>query len=455
MAEYIGKRAEFGFTDLDPDQTPLPLPLGDIDLQEKAEELGIRYFLVSYSTLNSDSRVSVVPKRAIRDVQRRGCGVPAAMFFKADGADPEMNIVPDPKTLIQLPWKPEYGWLSSNLYLNGKPFSQCPRRALIRQMEKARRLGYVMKSGVEPEFTLLNKDGSAVGDALDAQQPMSLQEPLAIMRNSDVIMKIYDVMEKLNWEPYEVDHEAACCQYEINYGFADALTTADRHAFMKFMIKEIAELEGYRITFMPVPLPNLLCSNGLHNNVSLWRLSDGKNAFPDPSDSQLGLSQTAYHFLGGLLDHVEDSCAFLCPTVNSYKRLNLGAWCPNTVSWGGNNRTVLLRVPADNRIEHRLADGSSNPHLTQAVVLAAGLDGIEKKTDPGERTDFEVYKHPERFRKMPTTLAEALQLLNASKFLRGALGDAIVDGFIYVKQKEWTGFHSHISQWERDFYLNC
>lgn len=314
-----------------------------------------------------------------------------------------------------------------------------------------------MKSGIEPEFTLLNKDGSALGDLIDAQQPMSLQEPLSILRNSSFLMKVYDVMEEIGWQPYEVDHEAACCQYEINFGFADALTTADRHGFMKFMIKELAELEGYRATFMPVPLPNLLCANGLHINVSLWNITDKSNVFPSRSDNvhNLGLSSTAYHFLAGLMKHSQASCAILCPTVNSYKRLNAGAWCPNTVSWGGNNRTVLFRVPASNRIEHRLADGTCNPHLAQAVVLAAGLDGIETKADPGALVDYEVNKHPDKFEKMPLNLHDALESLRSSSYLSSQLGQSLVNGFIYMKQKEWTAYMNHLSQWERDFYMNC
>jgi len=203
-----------------------------------------------------------------------------------------------------------------------------------------------------------------------------------MMRNAPVVMKINDIMEQLGWEPYQVLHEGACCQYEINFGYADALVTADRHAFMKFMMKEIAALEGYYITFMPVPIPNLLLSNGFHCHVSLWSTKDDKNLFPDKTDPHLGLSQTAYQFIGGLLRHTKASCALMCPTINSYKRLNIGMWCPNTISWGGNNRSVTCRVPADNRVEFRLADGAVNPHLLQAILLAAGLDGIETKADP-------------------------------------------------------------------------
>ncbi|ESO10609.1 hypothetical protein HELRODRAFT_190105 [Helobdella robusta] len=400
----------------------------EMNLEKKAVELGVKFFLVAYSTLNSDCRTCLVPTSSINE--KHGCHLATAMFFKTTGADPDMFLVPDPKTFIQLPWKPDYAWVQGNMFLNGQPAPQCPRRALINMMERAKNSGLVMMSGIEPEFTILNKDGSDVGDNIDSRQPMSLHDPLSIMRLAPLLTQIHDVMSAIGWKPYQIDHEATKCQYEINFSYADALTTADRFCFMKFMMKQLAEEHGYRITFMPVPFANLLCSNGLHINVSLWNEKEKVNLFPDEADAKLGISKLAYNFIGGLLSHVEESCAILCPTVNSYKRLNLGSWCPNTITWGGNNRTVLLRVPCENRVEHRLPDASINPHLAHAIILAAGLDGIDNDADPGPIIDFEVHTRPKEFKNVPTSLLEALDKFHESEFARECLGDDYA--FIYL-----------------------
>ncbi|ELU01167.1 hypothetical protein CAPTEDRAFT_219713 [Capitella teleta] len=357
--------------------------------------------------------------------------------------------------------------------MNGKPFVQCPRRSLKKLRRIAQEKGFVMKSGIEPEFTIMSRDGSSLGDDLDEQQPMSLQCPLATMRMSPILMKIYEVMEKLGWGPYEVDHEASCCQYEINFDYAECLQTADRHAFMKFMIKEIAEKEGYRATFMPIPNRKFLCANGLHVNVSLWK--NDMNMFIG-EDKDLGISSLAKHFIGGLLKHAQSSCALLCPTVNSYKRLSAGSWCPNSVTWGGNNRTVMIRVPASNRVEHRLADGSANPYLIQAVILAAGLNGIDSaigeyrefeisifritgyrisEPDPPPKLDIQVCDSKEKFPVTPKTLKEAVDALKKDEELVCSLGSEIVEGFCYLKLNEWEKYMWDISDWERSFYLDC
>ncbi|ELU12669.1 hypothetical protein CAPTEDRAFT_195430 [Capitella teleta] len=378
------------------EETSLPLPIGSIDLELKGKELGIKYFLVSYSPLNADTRVSLIPRRAIRNVQQNGCGIPAAMFFKADGADPEMCSFSCHGNLSMVGCRGNFTISSNDLYMNGKPFVQCPRRSLKKLRRIAQEKGFVMKSGIEPEFTIMSRDGSSLGDDLDEQQPMSLQCPLATMRMSPILMKIYEVMEKLGWGPYE--------------------------------------------------------------------------------DKDLGISSLAKHFIGGLLKHAQSSCALLCPTVNSYKRLSAGSWCPNSVTWGGNNRTVMIRVPASNRVEHRLADGSANPYLIQAVILAAGLNGIDSaigeyrefeisifritgyrisEPDPPPKLDIQVCDSKEKFPVTPKTLKEAVDALKKDEELVCSLGSEIVEGFCYLKLNEWEKYMWDISDWERGFYLDC
>ena len=262
---------------------------------------------------------------------------------------------------------------------------------------KAAKQGYVMKTGVECEFFLLAPDGSAISDAADtAAKPCYDQS--ALMRRYDVITEICDAMLELGWGPYQNDHEDANGQFEMNWNYDDALVTADRHAFFKYMVKSIAEKHGLRATFMPKPFANLTGS-GCHAHVSLWQ--GEKNAFDD-GKGELGLSKIGYHFIGGLMAAAQEICAITNPTVNSYKRINApvtlsgATWSPNTVTFTGNNRTHMIRIPEAGRFEFRLPDGAANPYLLPAAILAAGLDGIARKADPGKRARHQhVHRGPQ------------------------------------------------------------
>ncbi|CAD5119489.1 DgyrCDS8096 [Dimorphilus gyrociliatus] len=334
-----------------------------------------------------------------------------------------------------------------------KPYEQCPRDCLKRQIQDAQSMGYFMKSGIEPEFMLLTKDGKRLYDECDMQQPMSLQDPHSTLRHSNFLCELADCMEKIGWNPYEIDHESSCCQYEINFDYVDCLKMSDRQMFMKFMIKQLAEIHGVKASFMAVPLPEVLCANGLHTNISLWNSNSTKNLFEDDTD-EIGLSSLGYNFIGGLLNNIESACALYCSTVNSYKRLNRGVWCPNKISWGGNNRSVLIRVPVSDRIELRLPDAAANPYLMHAAILSTGLDGIKNKTDPGPRVDFDVQNYSGQFKKVPMSLDAALNKLESNEFLRESLGQGIIDGFLHMKRKEWDSFMSQITQWEINYYSN-
>lgn len=431
-------------------------------LSKLAAEKGIRYFLVSFSDLRGVQRAKLVPVASIDRIAAEGAGFAGfAAWLDMTPADPDILALADPRSVIQLPWKPEVAWVAGDLVMNGKPVEQSPRRVLARQIQSAAELGYAVRSGVECEFFVLSPDGAAIGDAAD-QQSKPCYDQLALMRRYDLIAKICDCMLTLGWGPYQNDHEDANGQFEMNWTYDDALVTADRHAFFKYMVKTLAEGEGLRATFMPKPFPNL-SGNGCHIHVSLWDIAKNENVFRD-RNGELGLSRLAYQFLAGVLHHAEALCAITNPTVNSFKRIN-GAptlsgstWSPNTISYSGNNRTHMIRIPDVDRFELRLADGATNPYLLQAAVIAAGLDGISQHREPGPRLDNNMYTDPlpaTEVARLPLNLLDALRALRASATLRKSLGAPFIDAYTKLKEREWNEHHAQISAWERQTTLDC
>ena len=431
-----------------------------IDLAVVAAEKNIKYFLISYTDLFGSQRAKLVPAAAIAGMQKNGAGFAGfATWLDLSPADPDMFAVPDPSSLIQLPWKPEVGWLASDIWMAGKPVEQGPRNVLQRVIAQGTAAGVQMKSGVECEFFLTNADGTAIADTADtATKPC--YDASALMRRYDVITEICDAMLSLGWEAYQNDHEDANGQFEMNWTYDDALITADRHVFFKFMCKTIAEKHGLRATFMPKPFLGLTGS-GCHSHVSLW--NGNKNLFEDEA-GELGVSQLGYNFIGGIIEHADALAAILNPTVNSYKRINAprtlsgATWAPNTVTYSGNNRTHMVRIPEPGRFEMRLADGAANPYLLQAGILAAGLDGIVKKTNPGPRLDINMYTDGHKVegaKRLPLNLLDALRAFEASSMLRAAFGDSFVTSYAKLKHAEWNEYAAHLSQWERQATLDC
>lgn len=432
------------------------------DLSTLAADRGVRYFLVSFSDLRGVQRAKLVPAAAIDKIAKEGAGFAGfATWLDMTPADADMFAMADASCVIQLPWKPEVAWVPGELVMNGKPVEQAPRRVLGKQIERAKKLGYTIKTGVECEFFVLSADGSELSDAGD-QQSKPCYDQQALMRRYDLISKICDCMQALGWGPYQNDHEDANGQFEMNWTYSDALTTADRHAFFKYMVKTLAEQQGLRATFMPKPFPNL-SGNGCHVHVSMWDAGSEENVFKD-RNGELGLSRTAYQFIAGLLRGAEALCAISNPTVNSFKRINgaptlSGAtWSPNTISYTGNNRTHMIRIPDVDRFELRLADGSANPYLLQAAIIALGLDGVEHHRDPGRRLDNNQYAEPlavGELRNLPANLLDALRALRQNDTLRSALGAPFVDAYSKLKELEWHEHHAQISPWERRTTLDC
>ena len=431
------------------------------DLAHWAKEKGVKYFMISYTDLFGGQRAKLVPTQAIAEMSEDGAGFAGfATWLDLTPAHPDLMAVPDASSAIQLPWKKEVAWVAARATMEGKLVDQAPRNVLERVVAEAAKDGLRVKTGVEPEFFLLTADGTQISDPYDnAEKPCYDQQ--AVMRRYDVIAEVCDYMLELGWEAYQNDHEDAIGQFEMNWKYDDALQTADKHSFFKFMMKSVAEKHGFRASFMPKPFKGLTGS-GCHAHISVWSMDGKSNAFADKS-KELHLSDQGRNFLGGIMKHASALAAICNPTVNSYKRINAprtssgATWAPNTVTWTGNNRTHMVRVPGPGRFELRLPDGAANPYLLQAVIIAAGLDGVRTKADPGKRHDIDMYQMGHTVKnapKLPLNLLDALREFDKDKTLKSMLGDAFSTAFIKLKTKEWDSYTSHFSQWEHDNTLD-
>jgi len=431
------------------------------DLAAYAKEKGVKYFMVSYTDLFGAQRAKLVPAQAINDMAVDGAGFAGfATWLDLTAAHPDMMAVPDASSVIQLPWKKEVAWLASNCVMEGKPVAQAPRNVLRKLVDEAAKEGLRVKTGVEPEFFLLTPEGDKIADPYDnAEKPCYDQQ--AMMRQYDVIAEVCDYMLELGWEAYQNDHEDATGQYEMNWKYDDVLQTADKHSFFKFMMKSVAEKHGLRCTFMPKPFKGLTGS-GCHAHISVWDLDGKKNVFSDDS-KELGLSDRGRNFLGGIMKHASALAAICNPTVNSYKRINAprtssgATWAPNTVTWTGNNRTHMVRVPGPGRFELRLPDGAANPYLMQAIILAAGLDGVRTKADPGPRYDIDMYTQGQTVTgapKLPLNLLDALRDYDKDTTLKAMMGEEFSAAYLKLKHKEWDSFVGHFSRWEHENTLD-
>ena len=438
------------------------------DLSRLAKQKKIKYFLISFVDLFGVLRSKLVPVHAIKEMQTAGAGFAGfAAWLDMSPADSDMFGIPDPDSLIQLPWNKEVGWLASDLWMDGKPVEASPRVMLKNQIKKLKKQNLTMKSGVECEYFLISPDGNSIADPSDTQSKPCYDQS-ALMRRYDLIKEICDCMIEMEWGPYQNDHEDANGQFEMNWDFDDCLKTADRHTFFKYMVKTIAEKHGLRATFMPKPFENLT-GNGCHAHISVW---DGKkNKFLDKSD-KLGLSKMAYNFLGGVIKNASSLSAFFNPTINSYRRINApptksgASWSPSSISYTGNNRTHMIRIPDPGRFELRLMDGSVNPYLLQASVLAAGLSGLKHKINPGEPLNCNMYtdykKYPD-LPKLPNELKESLELLRNNKEMNDAFGKETINSYIKLRKSEINEFDNKenfdkskpVTQWERQNTLDC
>jgi glutamine synthetase len=438
------------------------------DLKALVKEKGIEYFLCSFVEMSGIPKAKLVPAAALDDMVSDGAGFAgfAAGNVGQSPAAPDLVCIPDMQAMIQLPWRKSIAWVPGMLQVEQQPSKFCPRRILAYQLEIARKRGYELMVGAEPEFMLLKRgeDGACVPwDAMDnAEKPC--YDMRSLHRNLDLLTRLIGYMQELGWEPYAADHEDANCQFEINWKYADALTTCDRQIFFKWMVKILAEEQGLLATFMPKPFANLT-GNGSHCHLSLAGSSSKKNLFYSKDDA-LGLSPEGRWFMGGILKHAPALSAILAPTVNSYKRLVRGSprsgstWAPVYITYGSANRTQMIRVPGPGRIENRMVDAAANPYLACAAMLAAGLDGIDNKIDPGTPSHDNLYAvpweelHARGIGHLPSTLQAAVKALSQDEVVRNALGVEYANDYIQVKTEEWESYHKSVSQWELDHYLN-
>jgi len=452
----------------------------DSDLGPVAKANGIEFFLVSFVDIFGVLRSKMVPAAAISTIQKDGAGfAPFASWldYGPDAAD--MIAKPDPTTCMQVPFRPDLAFVIGDCYIEDKKVEDSPRWVLKDQVEKAAKLGYEFKTGVEAEFFLLSKapnSSLAISDPADTQEK-PCYDAQAMMRRMDILQEIVKTLNACDFGVYQTDHEDANGQFEINWHYRSCLHTGDQHVFFKWVVKTLAEKHGYRATFMPRPFQNLT-GNGCHCHCSLW--SGGKNVFvgdgadklsgAKPEMTSLGLSSLGWNFLGGVLAKAESFVAITNPTVNSYKRLNglitsSGAtWAPNRISFSGNNRTHMVRVPEGDRFELRLADGAANPYLLQAVILACGLQGMAQKTDPSAyffKPTVNMYIIPQgdasisHIKTLPGNLLDAMRLFEKDPEMRTMLGNKFVDAYIKLKGAEWKDFMGHVSMWELNNTIDC
>ena len=452
---------------------PLVAPQSADEVRKLAREGDVEFLFAQFVDMHGKPNAKLVPAHHLEDLLSDGAGFAgfAAGDIGQGPHDPDLIAMPDVRSYTPLPWKPGVARFACDVTVEGEEWPYCPRTILRHQLDRAAALGYEFRIGAELEYFLVRRreDGSIeVADALDTlEQPC--YDMRALTRNLDFVSTVSRNVTALGWDNYATDHEDANGQFEQNFQFDNALVTCDRAVFFRYMVEALAQEQGLIATFMPKPFAHLT-GNGCHFHMSLWK--EGTNLFEvDPADDPrgLGLSELAYQFVGGLKAHAKAYIAVTAPTVTSYKRLVVGAptsgatWAPAYVSYGYNNRTQMLRIPGPGRIEDRTVDGSCNPYLAATVVLAAGLDGIERGLDPGEPNALNLYETDEAQRRelgievLPANLLDATRELERCDVLRAALGRAreedYLDYFVRCKRREWQQAHEQITQWEIDRYL--
>ena len=428
---------------------------------------GTRFILAQFVDLHGAAKAKAVPASHVDDLLGAGAGFAGfAVWGLGMGPHgPDFMAVGDPTTLKPVPWMDGYARMACYGHVKGKPYPYDARVALKREVDKLSAQGYTLFTGIEPEVMLLARD--AAGKLVIAERSDTLEKPCydykGLARSRVFLDRLVSALQQADLDVYQIDHEDANGQFEINYMFSDCLTTADNLIYFKMAASEIAHDLGMVATFMPKPFADRT-GTGAHFHISLGQ-GKVKNVFHDDSDANgLGLSKTGYHFLGGLLAHARGLAALCAPSVNSYKRLVVGrslsgaTWAPAYITYGDNNRTACVRIPYG-RIELRLPDGSCNPYLATLGIIAAGMDGIARKLAPGKPCNDNLYEYsPQQLKKqgiglLPQNLGDALDAFESDKVLRAGVGEDLSTEFLRLKRMEWVEYQRHVSEWETTRYL--
>ncbi|MCP1676470.1 glutamine synthetase [Natronocella acetinitrilica] len=435
-------------------------------VQSLLSDNDVRFILAQFVDIHGVAKTKSVPANCLQAVVEEGAGF-AGFAVSGLGMEPhESDFMArgDLSTLSLVPWQPGYARIACTGYVDDKPYPLDTRYVLQQQIERLSKHGWTLNTGLEPEMCLFQRDIN--GGLRPVDESDTLDKPCydykGLSRSREFLERLVCNLQEVGFDIYQIDHEDANAQFEINYTYSDALTSADRFVFLRMGAGEIAHDLGMICSFMPKPLSSRT-GNGMHYHMSITDEA-GTNLFHDDSDSQgLGLSQMGYHFLGGLLHHARGLCALAAPTVNSYKRLVVGGsnsgatWAPVYVTYGDNNRSAMVRIPYG-RLEYRLPDAGCNPYLVTAGLIAAGLDGVERKLDPGKPQNINLYSlsaddcRQRGIDVLPQTLNEALDDLEADSLFSEALGSGIISEFIRLKRDEWIEYNRHVSQWEVERY---
>ena len=444
------------------------------EVRQRMQDDGVQYLLTQFVDINGAPKVKMVPASHLDDVIDEGAGFAgAALLGMGQGPHShDMLARVDLDSYTPVPWKDGLARFASDLYVDDEPYMFCPRQNFKRVLSEVRDKGYKFYIGIEPEHFLVTRASDGSISVWDPNEVDTLDKPCydfkGICNVLDYLRDMMDGMAQVGWDAYQSDHEDANGQYEINVVYSDALTTADRYTFFKMMTSQFAQKHGAIATHMAKPFTDRTGSGG-HIHYHLEDASTGENVFLDEGDSRgLGLSEMAYHFIGGIIAHAPALCAVMSPTVNCYKRLQVGAaltgsrsgflWTPAFISYGDNNRTQMIRTAGPGHLEDRTMSAACNPYLALAAYLAAGMDGVARRLDPGEPNLTNMYElgleeiARRGIRLLPQTLSEALDELRSDEVVQGALG-VIYDEFVELKEAEWKEYHRQVSQWELDRYL--
>lgn len=425
------------------------------ELADRLRAAGVHTLLVQFTDVHGTAKGKLVPLAHLGDVLTTGAGFAGPSIWGTGlprtGPRSEYYARGDAATALPLPWMPGVARIVGDGFVDGRPFEACPRQVLRRAVARLAERGWTMRTGIEPEFFLLKRTpegGWAPADDADRLDKPSY-DLKSLPRQAAFLHDLRGALDAAGLDVLQLDHEDAHGQYEVNFAHDEALASADHLMLFKLAAHALAEARGMVFSMMPKPFANQPGS-GLHFHVSLW-------------ERGRPVEGAAKHFIAGVLAHAPALAALAAPTVNSYKRLTVGeslsgtTWAPASIAHGPNNRTALIRT-LPGRFEWRLPDASTNPYLATAALIAAGLDGVDRRLDPGPAVTDDLFVMPQTEQRargiglLPQSLAEALAALEADEVVRGALGAELSAEFLRLKRAEWTEYARHVSAWEHDRY---